>query len=138
MIRLGGSLAVTLPPGFAKAHNIAAGDDLPYAANHLIKFIPMPEELERGEEEEPLEKVEIDYSEVVHPMERVLIPASGDPVEAYLNGCDPFYDQMKNLYPGYMVSNIDMVTVHIEGQKYYQPGRITMQRIRGIVPPIEG
>lgn len=48
VIRLGGSLAVTLPPEFTNANNITEGDDLPYAANHLIKFIPMPE----GAEEE--------------------------------------------------------------------------------------
>jgi antitoxin component of MazEF toxin-antitoxin module len=138
VIRLGGSLAVTLPPEFAKAHNITEGDDLPYAANHLIKFIPMPEELERAVEEEPLEKLEMDYNEIVKPEERILIPASEDPVKAFLNGCDSFYQQMKNLYPDYMISHLDMVTVNIEGRKYYQPGRIAIQRIRGrIVLPIE-
>ena len=44
VIRLGGSLVVGLPPDFIEAHHIQEGDDLPYAANHLIKFIPMPED----------------------------------------------------------------------------------------------
>lgn len=42
--RMGGSLVVSLPAEFAKAHGIKDGDDLPFAANHIIKFIPMPEE----------------------------------------------------------------------------------------------
>jgi len=44
VIRLGGSLVIGLPPDFIVAHNIKEGDDLPYAANHIIKYIPMPEE----------------------------------------------------------------------------------------------
>jgi len=43
VIRLGGSLAITLPPEFCEAHNIKEGDDLPVAANHIMKVIPMPE-----------------------------------------------------------------------------------------------
>lgn len=44
VIRLGGSLVIGLPPNFIEAHNIKEGDDLPFAANHIIKYIPMPEE----------------------------------------------------------------------------------------------
>lgn len=44
VIKLGDSLAVTLPRKFWEANGIREGDDLPYAANHIIKFIPMAEE----------------------------------------------------------------------------------------------
>ena len=44
VIRLGGSLVITLPNEFVKAHNIEKGDDLPWAADHIMKIIPMPEE----------------------------------------------------------------------------------------------
>ena len=47
VIKLGGSLAITLPQEFTEAHGIHEGDDLPYAANHIMKIIPMPE----GQEE---------------------------------------------------------------------------------------
>ncbi len=43
VIRLGGSLVITLPDSFVKAHDIKEGDDLPVAANHIMKVIPMPE-----------------------------------------------------------------------------------------------
>lgn len=43
VIRLGGSLVITLPSEFVEAHNIKEGDDLPVAANHIMKVIPMPE-----------------------------------------------------------------------------------------------
>lgn len=91
---------------------------------------------ERRVVSEPSEILEIDYVEVVRPKDKILIPAGAEPVRAYLDGCDPFYEQMRRLYPDYMVSTVDMVTVNIDGRKYYQPGRITMQRIRGVVPPI--
>lgn len=44
VMKLGGSLAITLPSEFVEAHNIKEGDDIPYAANHIMKVIPMPEE----------------------------------------------------------------------------------------------
>ena len=50
IIRMGGSLGITFPPEFVEAHNLKEGDDLPYAANHIIKYIPMPEEHYRLEE----------------------------------------------------------------------------------------
>jgi len=88
--------------------------------------------------EEALDTLEIDYNEVVKPSERVFISADEDPAQAYLNSFDSFNTQLKKLYPGYEVSSVKMITVTIAGQEYSQPGRITMQRIRGIVPPIEG
>lgn len=44
VFRVGGSLVISLPPEFIEAHNIIEGEDLPYAANHIMKIIPMPEE----------------------------------------------------------------------------------------------
>ena len=49
--RVGGSLMVTLPDGFVKAHGILEGDQIGLLANHIIKIIPMKEE-EFGDEEE--------------------------------------------------------------------------------------
>jgi bifunctional DNA-binding transcriptional regulator/antitoxin component of YhaV-PrlF toxin-antitoxin module len=129
VIKLGGSLAVTLPPEFVKAYDIKEGDDLLYAAGYVLQFIPMSAEIRIVVELEPSDKLEIDYNEIVEPSKRVLIPAGEDQVEPYLN---LFRDQIKNLHPGYGVTNVDMVTVTIDGQKYYQPGRITMQRIKGL------
>lgn len=43
VIKLGGSLVITLPDSFVKAHDIKEGDDLPVAADHIMKVIPMPE-----------------------------------------------------------------------------------------------
>ena len=43
VIRVGGSLVITLPSEFVKAHNIKVGDDLPVASDHIMKVIPMPE-----------------------------------------------------------------------------------------------
>ena len=47
--RQGGSLAITLPASFTKAHGIEEGDDLAVIADHIIKIVPMPE----GRDEEP-------------------------------------------------------------------------------------
>ena len=44
VFRVGGSLVVALPPEFIEAHGVKEGDILPFAANHIIKYIPMPEE----------------------------------------------------------------------------------------------
>lgn len=44
VFRIGGSLAVSLPAEFVNAHNIKEGDDLPFAANNIIKYIPVCEE----------------------------------------------------------------------------------------------
>ena len=44
VFRVGGSLVIGLPPDFIEAHGIKEGDILPFAANHIIKYIPMPEE----------------------------------------------------------------------------------------------
>ena len=43
---MGGSLVITLPAEFCQAHRIREGDDLPFAANHIMKIIPMPEGVE--------------------------------------------------------------------------------------------
>lgn len=43
IIRLGGSLVIALPSEFVDQHGLKEGDDLPYAANHIIKYIPMME-----------------------------------------------------------------------------------------------
>ncbi|MBA7574804.1 hypothetical protein ES708_16619 [subsurface metagenome] len=52
VVRLGGSLVFSLPAEFCHLHNIKEGDDLPFAANHIMKVIPMPEGKEDMEEEE--------------------------------------------------------------------------------------
>lgn len=52
VVRLGGSLVITLPAEFCHLHGIKEGDDLPFAANHIMKVIPMPEGKEDMEEEE--------------------------------------------------------------------------------------
>lgn len=44
VISLGGSLAITLPQEFVEAHHIKVGDDLPVAADHILKVIPMAEQ----------------------------------------------------------------------------------------------
>lgn len=51
VFRMGGSLMVLLPTQWAREHGLKEGDDLPYAANHIIKYIPMPEE--KYESEKP-------------------------------------------------------------------------------------
>lgn len=43
VIRIGGSLAITLPPEFTQGNNIKEGDDLPVLCNHIMKVVPMPE-----------------------------------------------------------------------------------------------
>ena len=43
VISLGGSLCITLPKEFVEAHHISEGDALPFAADHIMKIIPMPE-----------------------------------------------------------------------------------------------
>ncbi len=53
VVRLGGSLVITLPAEFCHLHGIKEGDDLPFAANHIMKVIPMPEGKEDIEGEEP-------------------------------------------------------------------------------------
>lgn len=52
VVRMGGSLVISLPAEFCHLHHIKAGDDLPFAANHIMKVIPMPEGKEDIEEEE--------------------------------------------------------------------------------------
>jgi len=54
VVRLGGSLVITLPAEFCHLHGIKEGDDLPFAADHIMKVIPMPEgredvDVEQGE-----------------------------------------------------------------------------------------
>ena len=44
VIKLGNSLAITLPSQFTQANSIKEGDDLPFAASHIMKLIPMPED----------------------------------------------------------------------------------------------
>ena len=53
VVRLGGSLVITLPAEFCHLHGIKEGDDLPFAADHIMKIIPMPEGRESMESEEP-------------------------------------------------------------------------------------
>lgn len=54
VVRLGGSLVVSLPAEFCHLHLIKEGDDLPFAANHIMKLIPMAE----GQEEEEVDSGE--------------------------------------------------------------------------------
>ena len=51
VLRLGGSLVFSLPAEFCHLHHIKEGDDLPFAADHIMKVIPMPEGKEDMEEE---------------------------------------------------------------------------------------
>lgn len=43
VVRIGGSLYISLPPEFTNAHDIKKGDELPVLANHILKIVPMPE-----------------------------------------------------------------------------------------------
>lgn len=43
VIKLGGSLVISIPQTFVDAHHIKEGDDLPVIANHILKIVPMPE-----------------------------------------------------------------------------------------------
>lgn len=52
VMQMGGSLLITLPAEFCQAHSIREGDDLPFAANHIMKIIPMAEGKEEPQEEE--------------------------------------------------------------------------------------
>ncbi len=44
VFKSGGSIAIFIPGKFAEAHGIKAGDEVAYAADHIMKIIPMPEE----------------------------------------------------------------------------------------------
>lgn len=50
VVRLGESLAISLPAEFCHLHHIKEGDDLPFAADlrggGIMKVIPMPEDEE--------------------------------------------------------------------------------------------
>ncbi len=52
VVRMGGSLVISLPAEFCYLHHIKEVDDFPFAADHIIKVIPMPEGKEDMEEEE--------------------------------------------------------------------------------------
>ncbi len=52
VVRMGGSLVISLPAEFCHLHGIKEGDDLPFAADHIMKVIPMPEGREDMESEE--------------------------------------------------------------------------------------
>ena len=52
VVRLGGSLVITLPAEFCHLHGIKEGDDLPFAADHIMKVIPMPEGREDADVEQ--------------------------------------------------------------------------------------
>lgn len=41
--RQGGSLVISLPTEFTRAHNIQEGDAVPVISNHILKIVPMPE-----------------------------------------------------------------------------------------------
>ena len=43
VVRMGGSLVISLPAEFCHLHCIKEGDDLPSAADHIMKVVPMPE-----------------------------------------------------------------------------------------------
>lgn len=43
VMKMGGSLVVTLPAQFVHAHDIKAGDDLSFVAGYIMQLIPMPE-----------------------------------------------------------------------------------------------
>lgn len=52
--KVGGSLMITLPAEFVKAHSISEGDDVGILANHVLKLDPMKEgelDIETPEEE---------------------------------------------------------------------------------------
>lgn len=42
--KIGGSLMIVIPPEFAEIHGIREGDELPFAANHILQVTPMPRE----------------------------------------------------------------------------------------------
>jgi len=44
LIKIGNSLAVTLPPRFVEEHNLREGDEVGVVADHILKLIPMKEE----------------------------------------------------------------------------------------------
>ena len=53
--RVGGSLMVTLPPEFIRAHSISEGDLVGILANHVLKLDPMKEGRENeGDGDEPI------------------------------------------------------------------------------------
>ena len=52
VVRMGGSLVISLPAEFCRLHRIKEGDDLPFAADHIMKIIPMPEGKEDATAEE--------------------------------------------------------------------------------------
>ena len=52
VVRMGGPLVISLPAEFCHLHGIKEGDDLPFAADHIMKVIPMPEGREDIESEE--------------------------------------------------------------------------------------
>jgi len=58
VVRLGGSLVISLPAEFCHLHHIKEGDDLPFAADHIMKVIPMPEGRE-SEGDEESQKAEV-------------------------------------------------------------------------------
>lgn len=51
VVRMGGSLVISLPVEFCRRHHIKAGDDLPFAAGHIMKIIPMAEDKEEDNRE---------------------------------------------------------------------------------------
>ena len=147
IIKLGNSKAITIPLDWLEEHERRVGHEIDSMLlevdNVIVLAVPEKEEqnnippkspaIKPEEEEVPLE---LDYIKIFKE-DRVKIPASGDPVTAFLNGFDPISEQIKNLYPDYKISHVDIMTIYIEGQKYYQPSRIIIQHIKGIVPPIE-
>lgn len=123
VVKVGDSSYLSLPPEFVKEHGLKPGDSLPVAYNGVLMVTPIPE---KGE---PLEKLELEYTQIIKPEDRILIPVSGDPVRSFLDGFDPFYEQIISKYPDYMICDVNMRTIRIRKRKYYQPSRIVMQRI---------
>lgn len=42
--KIGGSLMIRIPPRFARANMIKAGDMVPVLADHILKLVPMAEQ----------------------------------------------------------------------------------------------
>lgn len=131
MRKVGESFYLSLPPEFVKEHNLKPGDALPVAYNGVLIVTPIPEA------KEPVETLELEYTQIIERKDRVLIPVGDKPVDSFLDRFDPLYEQLKAKYPDYMIKHIDTITVRISKRNYFQPTRIVLQRIRGIVPTIE-
>ena len=145
---IGSSRGVTLPKPWLDYHGKDKTAELTLIGNAILVVAPegyedraqrIVEELEKGEHHSSAEEPELlllKYSEIIPLEQRITIVADKDSATAYLNSYDSFYKQMEKLYPDYAISRVDTTTIVIEGEPYYQPGQITLQRKR-VVPPVE-